>query len=132
MTTTTTLADDLRHLADLIDANPDITLRTAAGLPLNLFTDRAAGFVDRIRQLTRFGTATKERSADRLTVRVRVNPSFELVAIDYAREVACERIQVGVETVEQPIMEQVGIETVEQPVYEWICPESILAGSVAS
>ncbi len=118
------LAADLRHLADVIDANPELDLHFASGAQ-TVYLSRSGPFADRVRLLAKFGTVAKERGAD-FYARVRLSPSFELCAIDYDGEVACELVQVGTE--ERPIMVASGrVEVV--PVYEWKCPESILASA---
>lgn len=122
------LVDDLRQLADVIEANPELGLNFVGISRESIYVEHGRPFVERVRQLAKFGVVEKERSTSFLA-RVALNKTFELVAIDYTNEVACELVQTGVETVVEPIMEQVGERTVERPIMEWKCPESILAGA---
>lgn len=130
--TTTNLAADLRHLANLIDAHPELGLTTSG--PTGVFLRRFdEGFVTAVRHLSGLGlgSVAKDRATGVFTARLRLNSSFELIALDYDEEVACELVQTGTRTVERPVLVQTGVETVEEPVMEWVCPPSILAAATS-
>ena len=117
-------ANDLRQLADIIDANPSIGICGGGSSLVFVEADHQL-FADRVRAMAKIGTVSKERGVSHFAARVRINESFTLLALDHSDEVACVRVQTGTRTVERPIT--VGVETVVEPVFEWVCPPSILA-----
>lgn len=123
---TPTFADELRILTDFLDAHPAAVPRYQC--------IRMDHFVDTLDEATAVrravgGQWTKHEMGSFFVLRRRITP-HTTIEVTLAREQACERVQVGTETVMVPAEDAPMVE-VEQPVYEWKCPESLLAGAEA-
>ena len=88
--------------------------------------DEFAALVRELKDGAALGTVTKTANDNYETV---TRAFSETVRLDVytSRELVCERVQVGVETVEVPDPDAPKI-TVERPIYEWDC-KPVLAAS---
>lgn len=114
----------LRDLTAHLAANPDL-LNTHTEVTVVAYSTDADEFARRVRLLG--GERDKKPSENFYGVERHFGPAvtFRLIA---DREQVCERVLVGTDIEERPIMEQVGFETVETARYEWRCT-SILDGA---
>lgn len=127
-TTTTTIeaaeaAAGLRQLADLIEANPELADLVEGNTLLMAVGERWGSdesVADRFARLARMlgGTRTKSGDGTYFWVGRRFGPLT--AEIFTARNQVCERVVVGVETVEVPDPDAPKV-TVEREVVEWQC-----------
>jgi hypothetical protein len=123
------IAAGLRHLADFIDAHPDLEPPFVS--TMYVFLDGSEE-EPAARKLAEYGQALgsfEKRSDGQFFKLARHFGPFEL-QVCVERELVCRRVVVGTETVTREVPpEGVTMTTVveEVEVVEWVCPPSILA-----
>ena len=112
---------DLRELVLYLGANPE-AINHYSQLRVVQWADDASDMADLAVSIG--GRWDKEET----DTHFRLIKSFGIheVVIVTDREKVCERVQIGVETVEVPDP-TVPLVSVTRPVYEWRCPDSLLA-----
>jgi len=108
----------LRDMADFLENNPHL-IQYYGGVAIHNFAED----VNELKVMATGGKWDKESSGGYFTLRKDFGPHH--ISINAIRDEVCERVEVGVETVEVYDPDAPKI-TVTRPVYEWNCPESIL------
>jgi len=107
----------LRDLADFYDARPTLPIPCTSRLDVFALQPEDT---HRIAKL--LGKSRKEVIGDSLFVLKRQFGQFSL-EFNWTRETVCERIVVGTEQVEVPVMVQQGTKTETRDKVEWRCPK---------
>ncbi len=125
-----TLSEDLRKMADLIDANPELSITVPSRIAFYV-GGHTTDFSAAVRAIKRMcGTVDKQSPANEgapMCAVGKVGTWVQMKALDYQRTQACELVQTGVETVTRDVVKVVGTETVEVPKFEYRCPPILAA-----
>lgn len=115
-----TIQQDLRAIADHIDANPGLDI--SPYIMLFVFATKD-NFAEQMRLLGGTINAPAAKSADTKYLNVERKFGRISVQVTVPKEETCERVQVGTLQVERPVVIDTGeVETVDEPIYEYICP----------
>ena len=113
--------NDLRELVLYLGANPE-AINHYSQLRVVQWADDASDMADLAVSIG--GRWDKEETDTHFRL-IKSFGTHEVVIVT-DREKVCERVQIGVETVEVPDP-TVPLVSVTRPVYEWRCPDSLLA-----
>lgn len=117
-----TIQQDLRAVADHIDANPGLDISKHLTVNVYVFATRD-NFAEQMRLLGGTIARPVAKVADSKHLNARITFGQVVLEVTVPKEETCERVQVGSRQVEQPVVIDTGeMETVDEPIYEYICP----------
>jgi hypothetical protein len=120
---------DARRLLDFIEKNPSLIRHQVFCLFHSSWEQGDTAKAEMAKAARLLGQCEKSVTDDEFKIVRKFGDHF--IQFYWRREYVCERVQVGVKTVEIPTYPK-GVEVIyekkEEPVYEWKCPDSILAG----